>query len=279
MVFDGEHRDDRAGFGHPIALQEAAIRQLAHRDIQQRQRHRRRSVQNALERSQIVVIELRMVHQHVHHRRHEHRCIGAIPLHALHESFGIESALKHMRRAAKSCLIEVRDIRQMEHRGGMQVDIDARNRIHHHMHGVGVEIGVGEHRGFGSAGGARGVKEPGDIVGIRLDDLLQRIRLGEALREGGSTSGRRPIARKEKMPDRWTALAQHRNQRRETLIDNDRAGFGVIQRKNEVLDTPADIERHDQQSRDMAGEVRFQVFGAIEQQRGHAFAALQAARV
>ena len=173
MVFRFEHGDDRAHFRHPVGLDEVAVRQQVHGAFEQRQGHGRGAIQDRAEVGKIIVLHSWMIDQKVDHGRHERDRGDLANGDFLQAGLGVEGFDERVGGAAHDAEIQAGDVGQMEHRRGVQVDF-ARGEIREqHGHCIRVEIAVAEHGGFGSASGAGGVEETGEVVGLGLVDVFE----------------------------------------------------------------------------------------------------------
>ena len=93
----GQDRD-RIAFGLSVQLRENRADALDALD-QPRRRHRRGAVEQIVERRQVGASQLRMIQQHIDHRRHEHREIDFFARDGGEHGLRIKT-LEHMHRAA-----------------------------------------------------------------------------------------------------------------------------------------------------------------------------------
>src|SRR5271168_2856904 len=105
-----------------------------------------------------------MVHEHVDHGRHQQGEGGAVRGDGLQDGDGLEAGNDDMGAAARGDEEGGGVVGDVEHRGGVQhaggfgaVDLGG------HVQHVGEEVAVAEHDAFGTAGGAAGVEDAGEV--------------------------------------------------------------------------------------------------------------------
>ena len=129
-------------------------------------RRGRRAVEHRLQARQVVLVELRVVEQHVDHRRHEHRGRDAVGLDGLHELLGIEPGEHGQRSALEQGRREEGGAGVGERRADQEADLVGPLPLAQLDRGHGRPTAVGAHDPLGLAGGAARVGDPGEVLGV-----------------------------------------------------------------------------------------------------------------
>ena len=154
MVFGAANGREWRAFRLPINVGEAAIRNYLHGATDHRLWHRRSTIGYRLQRGEVVLFNIRIINQRIHHRWHEKPVADPMLLDCLETILRRESGNKDMYTGDHSNAEHRQSIGDMEHRGSMQ-PVDTRPETHATDHVVAVadQVGMAQHYTFGPTRG------------------------------------------------------------------------------------------------------------------------------
>ena len=166
-----EARDRRRGLGHPVELDDVAVRQpLEHAPLQLGRDRRRRVLQVAQTGGAGGVLE-----QHREHRRDEDAVRDAVRVDRLQHRHRLEARQDHRPRAHPRAGEHVRRARDVEHRAHVQPAVLPRMTGHREVvERVRDQVAVAEHHALGRAGGAAGVGDRRQRVLVHARERVLR---------------------------------------------------------------------------------------------------------
>ncbi|MDT4826565.1 hypothetical protein FQZ97_598800 [compost metagenome] len=188
-----------------------------------------------------------------------------------------------MRAAADEQAVHRRQVSQVEHRHGVQVDaVLAEGQTVAQGHGGEGEVVVAEHHALWETGGATGVEDPQQRVAAPAHILHRRV-FGDQRFVGEHALRRLAVAGMDQRADGLRLLGDLERQLLEAVVDDQHGGFRVVQGIDNLLQAPADVHRIEYRVGPGHRQVVFDVALGVDRQHGDAVAAdhadaLQAAR-
>ena len=218
-----------------------------------------------------------MVHHGVEHDRHHKSVRDAVVLDGRETSFGIERGHEAAAAAPHHQRIDHCRICNVKHGGGVQphpIAIDGQR--HRAVHGVGIQILVGQHHALGPARGPAGVEQCCHIAVVRRGLFRRGWRRSRqarfVVRQARGASG---VPGKQ-IPQLWQASAQRRRDARETVVYDQQARARIREAEGDLGGVPSDVDGHDYRARQRHGMVQLEIAQRVQHQHRDAVARLDA---
>ena len=275
MLLPMQQRCDRRQFGHAVSLGELDMRQGLHRAHQHRVADHRGAVGDPLQGRQVVIAERRMIDEHLDHGRHQQHIGYAFFLDRGRNAVGRKTLDHDVGAARQQHRIHRSAVGEVKHRCRMQIDRGARPQpFTERVKRVGHQVAMAQHHALGTAGGAAGVEDTGEIV-----TLAHGVRDGLALRDQRfvvlHAGGRLAVIGIDQLEAR-VGLGQGRADRCERLVDEQDLRAAIAHRVLVFQRAPADIERHDDGAGPADGEIELEIAVGVQRQHRNAIAVLGA---
>ena len=221
-----------------------------------------------------AVLNVGMIGQHLDHGRHQQGGRNLLLLDRGDHQFRAEGPDDHIGAAADQRSEHRAAIGEVEHRRGVEIDRAVRQQaLAQHVQRVAGDVGVAQHHALGTAGGAAGVEDAGQILArghrvrnglARSDQFLVVLRLRRSLIVIGIDQFHRHGFRE---------LDAHFGKR---LVDDEHRSAAVVQGVFDLGVAPADVGGHDHRARPGDTEIEFEVAVGIEHQHRDPVASLDA---
>ncbi|MNZ50325.1 hypothetical protein D3C78_681110 [compost metagenome] len=248
-------------------MQELDARQHFHGVLQHRGIDRRCAVVDPLEAAEVVLRALRMLQQHLQHRRHQEYFPDALALDGFQNPRRFEGGKIDRRITGRDPRQHEGHGGQMKHRRHLQVERTRQHgQLRHAQHGIQPQAAVGMHHTLGEARGAAGVHDQRQVLAA-VPGVLHRRGVGDQLLERMHASRCFTVAKMDQYGLAPGAGDNPFDQRQEMVVDDQDACIAIVQRIDDLRYAPASVHRIEYRTHPPATQHVFQI--AIGVQRQH----------
>ncbi len=244
MIFGRKHRGDGREFGLPEGLQESHAGESVKGAAQGGLCDRGGAIGNEPQRRGVPFGQIGTVEHHLDHHRDQQDMGGPVLFDRGQRGFGRKHGNGDVGAADKGHGGNPEDIRNMEHRRGMEID---RTIAQFQFLGIGdaadIEVGVAEHHALGKAGSAAGIEDTGQIV-TGAARVRHRVGGVQDVFVVVHALGRVAVSGKDDCAQARHLGADRGGGGSEGIVNNQDFRARIVQRIGAFGRGPADVHRH-----------------------------------